>query len=481
MVESSSDDDEEENEDEEDEVPRPPAPAPAPEGAPPLSGMIIQERSIQDPLFPGMTMTAQGVFTTDFSADVAQLPPLRPEELMPPPAQAAAQGGGKKKRKRDQPVGPKKKGGRGAQYTEEETDLLLDILDEILPVGALDWIQVRNKFNDHVTEKRKRTKEALQRKFNGMHQTKVPTGDPNMPHEIWRAKSIADKVLEKSNAQVLVDGDGELQFRLNSAPPGDDDSNSDGVPNTPAVNRREVPTSDSTRGGASIAARRRQRSDTEDPFLKAFLLQAKMDSERWEQQRQRDEQRERKERIERETLYRKEREREKRDAKREDERRRDQNMMLAAILSAFNNNNQGRGLATMPRPTASNQSPSQGHRRQYSSSETEYDLSSIHTDDSSPTIQAKLRAGKRFKNSKPIAKSPVESPVKSPAKATIKSPSKATVTAKPKAKEIPRPVIRQSPRTLPTAQSKVTRSNNNEKGNKKADKKKDDDKKKKKK
>ena len=69
------------------------------------------------------------------------------------------------------------KGKRGAKFTTAELEHLLDIVEEILPIGASEWERVweRHDVDFHAKE---RTPESLKRKFQELARKKIPTGDP---------------------------------------------------------------------------------------------------------------------------------------------------------------------------------------------------------------------------------------------------------------------------------------------------------------
>jgi hypothetical protein len=85
----------------------------------------------------------------------------------------------------------------------EETIAFLLTMEEILPFGNVEWqMEVNIHNNNHGLS---RTKEALQQKFNKLHNTKIPTGDPHCPADVWLAKKVAQLMVQKSNAVDLED------------------------------------------------------------------------------------------------------------------------------------------------------------------------------------------------------------------------------------------------------------------------------------
>jgi hypothetical protein len=86
------------------------------------------------------------------------------------------------------------KGKRGAKFTIAELECLLDVIDEIVPIGNPDWERVWDK---HVSTfpTKERTVESLKQKFQGLTRHKIPTGDPECPPHICNAKRIYRKIV----------------------------------------------------------------------------------------------------------------------------------------------------------------------------------------------------------------------------------------------------------------------------------------------
>ena len=79
---------------------------------------------------------------------------------------------------------------------------MLDAIEAIIPIGSGEWERVEVTHSVDFEEKR-RTADSLKRKFRQLYLTKVPTGDPNMPETVRRAKEVNMKIREK--ALVCVD------------------------------------------------------------------------------------------------------------------------------------------------------------------------------------------------------------------------------------------------------------------------------------
>jgi hypothetical protein len=81
------------------------------------------------------------------------------------------------------------KGKRGFKYTITEMESLLDVIEEVVPIGNPHWEQVWDKHNTCYPNK-EQTAESLRCKFQKMAHKKMPTGDPNCPSHIYSANAF---------------------------------------------------------------------------------------------------------------------------------------------------------------------------------------------------------------------------------------------------------------------------------------------------
>lgn len=86
---------------------------------------------------------------------------------------------------------------RGSGFTQVETDNLLDIIERMLPLCADEWNAVLAEHNKCFGDQR-RTVDSLKRKFSTLHRKKMPTGDPQMPDDVRRAKHIRFRMTERA-------------------------------------------------------------------------------------------------------------------------------------------------------------------------------------------------------------------------------------------------------------------------------------------
>ena len=137
-----------------------------------------------------------------------------------------------KKKKKTEKKTTGRRSGKG-NYLPEETMFLLDILQRVRPIGPEEWQQCAD---DHTAKYRGRNVESIRRKFSDLYRKSIPTGDPNCPEDVKRAKHIKWSIGDRACV-----GDGEEEFNLEDssftakadpdAPPavadpplGDDDS-----------------------------------------------------------------------------------------------------------------------------------------------------------------------------------------------------------------------------------------------------------------
>ena len=78
------------------------------------------------------------------------------------------------------------------KYRREEIDKLLDLIDEIQPIGAEMWERIAEDYNRAARGNlwEERDADSLKVKFRGMVNHKKPTGDPQCPTPVKRAKRI---------------------------------------------------------------------------------------------------------------------------------------------------------------------------------------------------------------------------------------------------------------------------------------------------
>lgn len=93
---------------------------------------------------------------------------------------------------------------RGKGFSKGEIDHLLEIIEDICPIGPGPWERVAER---HILlyPNLDRTKDSLRKKFASLYNNKIPTGDPRCPANVRKAKHIYRAIQEKME---LTDGGG---------------------------------------------------------------------------------------------------------------------------------------------------------------------------------------------------------------------------------------------------------------------------------
>lgn len=93
-------------------------------------------------------------------------------------------------------------------YTDGELDILLDIVEALLPTGELEWESVAAEYNKIISAKfptmsrrMVRDCDSLRNKFKGLRNIRKPTGDPTCPPTVVRAKRI-QKAIESRQGVI---------------------------------------------------------------------------------------------------------------------------------------------------------------------------------------------------------------------------------------------------------------------------------------
>ncbi len=88
---------------------------------------------------------------------------------------------------------------RGYQFRAEELNDFLDLVENFLPISAQNWQAVADI---HLEKYRRevRTAKSLHRKFQEICRRTGPTGDPNCPDYVIRAKCINRQLVQMVDA-----------------------------------------------------------------------------------------------------------------------------------------------------------------------------------------------------------------------------------------------------------------------------------------
>ncbi len=97
-----------------------------------------------------------------------------------------------------------------SNWTKVETDYLLSVIEKIVPLNPADWDEVKTKF-DAKYPKNNRAVSALQRKFQALHRTKEPTGDPNIRSPVLSTQR-SKRMIEEKTDETRGSPDSELNL-----------------------------------------------------------------------------------------------------------------------------------------------------------------------------------------------------------------------------------------------------------------------------
>jgi hypothetical protein len=88
---------------------------------------------------------------------------------------------------------------KGTNYSAEELDNFLDLVNEILPISATQWGRIA-EHNMLRYPNKGCSVDSLKRKFKELHIKRIPTRDPNCPPAVHCAKRLRRAIID------LMDG-----------------------------------------------------------------------------------------------------------------------------------------------------------------------------------------------------------------------------------------------------------------------------------
>jgi hypothetical protein len=95
----------------------------------------------------------------------------------------------------------------GFKFALSEIESLLEVVEAIIPIGNPDWEKILNK-HASCYPTLDRTAESLKRKFQALACTKIPSGYPNMPPHICKAKHIYYRIVQATDVSTGGSKDG---------------------------------------------------------------------------------------------------------------------------------------------------------------------------------------------------------------------------------------------------------------------------------
>jgi hypothetical protein len=100
--------------------------------------------------------------------------------------------------------------GRGFSFSDNEISSMLDLIEERSPIGPQEWDVIEAIHNVRFPDMN-RTKETIKRKYTMLYSAKSPTGDPNCPPNVRRAKRIYHQIKEKTDLVAEDDDDVSIE------------------------------------------------------------------------------------------------------------------------------------------------------------------------------------------------------------------------------------------------------------------------------
>jgi hypothetical protein len=95
------------------------------------------------------------------------------------------------------PIPPTRR--HGFQFRAEELDDLMDLVENFLPISGQNWQAIANVHLENY-RREARTAESLRRKFQEISRRTGPTGDPNCPPCVIKAKQINRQLVQMIDA-----------------------------------------------------------------------------------------------------------------------------------------------------------------------------------------------------------------------------------------------------------------------------------------
>jgi len=242
---------------------------------------------------------------------------------------------GKPKAKSSKITLPKGRSSGARGYTEEERMNFLEILERRLPTSGSEWSLVASEHSETygIME---RNVDSIKRQYQGLLRRREPTGDPNCPPDVKKAKAIDRLLKAKQRAGDISEENGGpiaalAGMEIQEDNPGifEDNGRTDtasigtNVTGAALVQKRSSPKS---RGSSTSLI---------ETMISFQMMQAEKEEKRREEENRKEEQRRNEER-QKEDLRRRREEEERREQRRRDERREEMFMsLMTAGLAAF--------------------------------------------------------------------------------------------------------------------------------------------------
>jgi hypothetical protein len=113
-----------------------------------------------------------------------------------------------RRRRQVPPPNPGAGGGR-MHYRDDELNDLMDIMELVLPNGKYEKEKVAERYNE-IHSDRPREYQNLMTQFNKFASKKPPTGYPECPPLVRRAKQIVEKIKKKAGIACFTEEDDDV-------------------------------------------------------------------------------------------------------------------------------------------------------------------------------------------------------------------------------------------------------------------------------
>ena len=110
----------------------------------------------------------------------------------------------------------------GQRFTQAETNTLLDLITELMPMGHEGWENLREQFNE-AHPKPGREAEGLKKRFATLWKKKTLTGDPHCQPEVRRAKRLKMDLYESNDMSDMEGTGNDVDGTIREEEDDDDD------------------------------------------------------------------------------------------------------------------------------------------------------------------------------------------------------------------------------------------------------------------
>jgi hypothetical protein len=100
---------------------------------------------------------------------------------------------------------PRSRSGSGPRFSVAEMESMLTAIEQFLPMGPDEWERVAEWHNSEFPSTN-REAQSLRRKFQSLYNIRIPTGDPECPAHVRRAKRLRYSIEQRADSSNLTSG-----------------------------------------------------------------------------------------------------------------------------------------------------------------------------------------------------------------------------------------------------------------------------------